>query len=102
MGNTLRRASVLETFQFGVETLDNPGARVPANLRLLATSIEADPETPTNDVEADGWKAPVDVTTQKVSTKATIKQTDLSLNDLIVLLACGLTNARPNSDGTTA
>ncbi len=78
------RASVFQTTQIGVEV--TPGTAVPANKRLLCTSIEPTPNIPIEPYRPLGGKFPTTVTKQKEFTSAALSGV-LCYTDIIYLLS---------------
>lgn len=78
------RATVFETLQLGLEA--TPGTAVPCNRRLQAIDLDMEPDIPTHPVESAGYKASVDLISEKEYTKVSAKGM-LAFNDLLYLLS---------------
>src|SRR5689334_4580207 len=94
------RPSVLETIQVGVES--TPGTAVSADKRIFSLDADADPQIPSELVQAMGNKAPTDIVNQKEWTKLSGKG-QLDFNALVywfssVLETAGITT--PSYNGT--
>src|ERR1051325_6726283 len=82
------RASIFEGIQVGVESA--AGTQVAANKKLLAfTTFDMDPVIPVNEVRAQGYKVPVDVTVEKEHTTIGIKGV-FCFNTILYLLSTAL------------
>jgi hypothetical protein len=92
------RASIFETYQFGVEDLSAKGVQVAANKRILSIEMDCDPVIPDDEVEASGSKGPLDLIFQKEYSKCSLKG-KLCYNTLSYLLSSGLCLATTGGSG---
>jgi hypothetical protein len=91
------RPSVLNISQWGVETV--PGTQVPTTKRLLATSMDPEPNTPTTPFRALGSLTPTTVIQQKEWTAGNVGGV-MSFNDLVYLYSSALTKVTPTTPGS--
>ena len=81
------RASIFELVLWALE--DVSGTQVPALRLLQSLTMDAEPQLPSEMVEAAGFKTPVDIILSKEWTKASLKG-KLSFNDILYPLSSGL------------
>jgi hypothetical protein len=84
---TPHRATIFETIQWAIET--TAGQFIDPDKRPLTLQMDMDPMTPSQEVEASGFKGPVDQLMEKDSTEANFKG-PLDFNVILYLLSCGL------------
>lgn len=95
----MERASVFEGIQIAVETV--PGTAVPANKRLLCTTISPKPSIGQNNFRPNGSKAATVTIPRKEYSEGSIDGV-LAFNDLCYLLSCLLcTPVITTPDGAT-
>lgn len=93
------KATIFQTVQTGIET--TPGTAVAANKKLLATSIEVQPQTAADNFRAAGNKYASFVTMNKEWTNLALSG-KLTYNEILYLLASLLSLPTPTHLGTGA